>query len=50
MIFFAGFETLQKAFQKAKTVIVKEGTTPIFYVRTLVQLEDFIQSVSSISL
>lgn len=41
-----GFETLQKAFLKAKSVVEKEGTTPVFYIRTLVELEDFIQSVS----
>ena len=41
-----GFEALQKAFQKAKSVVEKEGATPIFYVRTLVELEDYVQGVS----
>lgn len=41
-----GFEGLQKAFQKAKTVVEKEGATPVFYIRTLVELEDFVQGVS----
>ena len=41
----SGFESLQKAFQKAKPVVEKEGTTPWFYVRSLVELEDFVKDV-----
>ena len=40
-----GFEALQKAFQKAKSVVEKEGSTPVFYIRTLTQLEDFVLGV-----
>ena len=42
-----GFENLSRAFQKAKNVIDKEesGTTPNFYVKCLVELEDFINEV-----
>ena len=40
-----GFEALQKAFQKAKSVVEKEGATPTFYIRTLMELEDFVQNV-----
>ena len=47
LAYTSGFEGLQKAFQKAKSVIEKEGTTPVFYVRTLVELEDFVQGVST---
>ena len=42
----SGFETIQKNFQKAKSVVEKEGATPVFYIRTLVELEDFVQAVS----
>ena len=45
-----GFEALQKAFQKAKSVVEKEGGTPTFYIRTLVELEDFVQNVSDLQL
>ena len=47
VMFFSlsGFESLQKAFQKAKPVVEKEGTTPWFYVRSLVELEDFVKDV-----
>ena len=41
----SGFESLQKAFQKAKPVVEKEGTTPWFYIRSLVELEDFVRDV-----
>lgn len=39
-----GFEDLQKAFVKASPVIAKEenGQTPRFFVRCLVEMEDFI--------
>ncbi|KAG1714276.1 Eukaryotic translation initiation factor 3 subunit C [Nymphon striatum] len=39
-----GFENLSKAHVKAKTVIEKEeqGVTPKFYIRCLVELEDFV--------
>ncbi|XP_013778391.1 eukaryotic translation initiation factor 3 subunit C-like [Limulus polyphemus] len=39
-----GFESLTKAFQKARPVIDKEedGITPKFYIRCLVEIEDFI--------
>ncbi len=43
---FKGFETLQKAFIKARAVIEKEGATPTFYIRLLVDMEDFISQVS----
>ncbi|CAI8034637.1 Eukaryotic translation initiation factor 3 subunit C [Geodia barretti] len=38
----SSFEALQKAFQKAKSVVEKEGSTPVFYTRTLTLLEDFV--------
>ena len=41
-----GFETLQKAFNKAKSVVEKEGGTPTFYIRALVGIEDFVTQVS----
>lgn len=39
-----GFENLTKAFQKAKPVIEKEegGNIPKFFIRSLVELEDFV--------
>lgn len=42
-----GFEDLTRAYQKALTVIMKEenGVTPRFYVRSLAELEDFINEV-----
>lgn len=40
------FESLQKAFAKAKTVVEKEGATPRFYIRSLVELEDFVKTVT----
>lgn len=43
---WAGFESLQKAFNKAKGVVEKEGTIPTFYIRALVEMEDFIAQVS----
>ncbi len=30
---------------KAKTVVEKEGGTPTFYIRALVEMEDFITQV-----
>ena len=42
-----GFETLQKAFVKAKNVVEKEGGTPTFYIRALVGMEDFVTQVST---
>ena len=39
------FESLQKAFAKAKSVVEKEGATPRFYIRSLVELEDFVKEV-----
>lgn len=41
-----GFETLQKAFIKAKGVVEKEGGIPTFYIRALVGIEDFVSQVS----
>lgn len=41
---FADFEALTKAYDKAKKVIDKEGI-PRFYIRTLVELEDFVAEV-----
>lgn len=42
-----GFEDLMRAYQKALPVITKEelGQTPRFYVRCLVEMEDFINEV-----
>lgn len=39
-----GFEDLQKAYVKALPVIAKEenGLTPRFFIRCLVEMEDFI--------
>lgn len=41
------FENLTKAFQKAKMVIEKEegGNIPKFFIRSLVELEDFVTEV-----
>jgi len=36
------FEALGKAYDKAKKVVEKEGVIPRFYVRCLVELEDFV--------
>ena len=41
----AVFESLQKAFAKAKSVVEKEGATPKFYIRSLIELEDFVKEV-----
>lgn len=41
-----GFDSLQKAFVKAKAVIDKEPETPRFYIRALMELEDFVKEVS----
>ncbi len=41
------FEDLNKAFQKAKKVVEREGNIPRFYIRTLAELEDFVNEVSS---
>ncbi|XP_011311868.1 eukaryotic translation initiation factor 3 subunit C [Fopius arisanus] len=43
----SSFEDLQRAYQKAITVIMKEegGQTPRFYLRCLVEMEDFINEV-----
>lgn len=42
-----GFEDLMRAYQKALPVIAKEegGQTPRFYIRCLVEMEDFINEV-----
>lgn len=47
LLFLKGFEDLQKAYVKALPVITKEenGQTPRFYIRCLVELEDFINEV-----
>ena len=42
------FESLQKAFAKAKSVVEKEGSTPKFYIRSLVELEDFVKEVGTL--
>ncbi|XP_043257448.1 eukaryotic translation initiation factor 3 subunit C isoform X2 [Colletes gigas] len=44
---FSSFEDLMRAYQKALPVITKEegGQTPRFYVRCLVEMEDFITEV-----
>ncbi len=39
------FEDLNKAFQKAKKVVEREGNIPRFYIRTLAELEDFVNEV-----
>ncbi|XP_034934471.1 eukaryotic translation initiation factor 3 subunit C [Chelonus insularis] len=41
------FEDLKKAYEKAQTVVMKEegGQTPRFYLRCLVEMEDFINEV-----
>ena len=41
-------ESLQKAFAKAKSVVEKEGATPRFYIRSLVELEDFVKEVGKL--
>ncbi len=41
-----GFDGLQKVFLKAKAVIDKEPETPRFYIRALMELEDFVKEVS----
>lgn len=48
IIYFSlGFEELQKAYQKATPVIQKEenGQTPRFFIRCLVEMEDFINEM-----
>ncbi|CAG2179072.1 unnamed protein product, partial [Oppiella nova] len=42
-----GFESLAEAFEKARGVIDKEegGATPKFYIKCLVELEDFVNEV-----
>lgn len=43
---FAEFDDLVKLFNKASTVINKEGgTTPRFYLRFVAELEDFVNAV-----
>lgn len=42
------FESLTKAFEKARKVVDKEGV-PRFYIKTLVELEDFINEVVYLS-
>ena len=46
ILFVIVFESLQKAFAKAKSVVEKEGATPKFYIRSLVELEDFVKEVT----
>ncbi|KAK0097254.1 hypothetical protein PV326_002740 [Microctonus aethiopoides] len=43
----SSFEDLQRAYQKALTVVMKEegGLTPRFYLRCLIEMEDFINEV-----
>ncbi len=47
MIFHSGFEDLMRAYTKALPVISKEenGVTPRFYLRCLVEVEDFVNEV-----
>lgn len=45
MIPFTEFESLGKAFSKAKAVVDKEGIPP-FFIRSLAELEDFVKVVS----
>ena len=44
---YLGFEELARAYTKALPVIAKEekGQTPRFYVRCLIEMEDFINDV-----
>ncbi len=44
--FLLGFDGLQKVFLKAKVVIDKEPETPRFYIRALMELEDFVKEAS----
>ncbi|CAF1500408.1 unnamed protein product, partial [Didymodactylos carnosus] len=39
---FESFENLTKAFDKARKVVEKDQAIPRFYIRTLVELEDFV--------
>lgn len=39
------FETLQKVYQKARSVFEQEGGVPKFFISALVELEDFIQNL-----
>ena len=39
------FEDLGKAFEKAKKIIDKDGI-PRFFIKSLVELEDFVNAVS----
>lgn len=43
---YIDFDEMVKAFEKSRKVIEKEGATPRFYTRYLVELEDFIVQVS----
>lgn len=49
MIFFiyflSDFEELGKAYEKSKKVIEKEKQIPRFFLRCLVELEDFVSEV-----
>lgn len=48
LCFYKGFEELMRVYTKAyTTVILKEegGTHPRFYIRCLVEMEDFIHEV-----
>jgi translation initiation factor 3 subunit C len=40
-----GFENLGRAYQKAKGVISQENTRPVIFIKTLVELEDFVQEM-----
>lgn len=46
---FLAFESLTKAYEKAKRVIEKEGT-PHFFIRHLAELEDFTAEVNLVFL
>ena len=45
-VYVAGFDSLQKVFLKAKAVIDKELETPRFFIRALMELEDYVKDVS----
>lgn len=44
MFTYADFEQLGKAYEKARKVVEKEGV-PRFYIRCLVELDDFVSEV-----
>lgn len=39
------FENLQKAFLKSRNILDQDGGTPKFFIKAIVELEDFVQQV-----